>query len=275
LCLLVLAPGGGLGAPGPSRGGSSGSPSQRFLTFGVLPIQSPTKLAGMFMPLSDGISHALGQPVEFVTAPSFGTFMKRVMHRRYDLIYLNPLLFTRARKAGYHAIVKVAREPFTGILVVRRDSHLHKLAPNSLPSGLSIGFPDPNAYAATVMTTHYMEKLGIDVKHTFDVRYFGSQNSAIMAVYAGLVNIAGTWWPSLRSMPKHVRDRLRVIAETPPQPQMPIAVRDDMPASKVQALRQYLTGLTGTAAGRRVLKRLGFSHGFTTTDDQEYAKVSR
>lgn len=248
---------------------------QHYLAFGVLPLQSPTKLAGMFMPLVEGIQQSLGQPVEFVTAPSFATFMRRVMAGRYDFVYLNPLLLKRASKAGYRAIVKVAREPFTGILVVRRDSPLHNLNPATLPRGLRIGFPDPNAYAATVMTTQYMEKLGIDVKREFSVKYFGSQNSAIMAVYAGLVDVAGTWWPSLRSMPARIRKGLRVIAETPPQPQMPIAVRNNMSPVRVRKLTRYLTSLTHTRSGRRILKHLGFAHGFAPTDNSEYAKVGQ
>ena len=265
--LLVVLPVQGLYAA-PDR-------QAHFLAFGVLPIQSPTKLAGMFMPLVEGIQKALGQPVEFVTAPSFATFMKRVMAGRYDFVYLNPLLLKRAEKAGYHAVAKVAREPFTGILVVRRDSPLHKLNPATLPKGLRIGFPDPNAYAATVMTTQYMKKLGIDVHRDFSVKYFGSQNSAIMAVYAGLVDVAGTWWPSLRSMPPRVRKGLRVIAETPPQPQMPIAVRSGMAPQRVRKLTRYLTSLTHSASGRRVLRHLGFKHGFAAANDSEYAKVGQ
>ncbi len=265
--LLVVMPVRGLHAA-PDR-------QAHFLAFGVLPLQSPTKLAGMFMPLMEGIQKALGQPVEFVTAPSFATFMKRVMDRRYDFVYLNPLLFRRARKAGYHAIVKVAREPFTGILVVRRDSPLHSLNPATLPKGLRIGFPDPNAYAATVMTTQYMQKLGIDVHREFSIKYFGSQNSAIMAVYAGLVDVAGTWWPSLRSMPPRVQKALRVIAETPPQPQMPIAVRSGMAPERVRKLTRYLTSLTRSPAGRRILRHLGFKHGFAPASDREYAALSQ
>lgn len=260
----------------PARGAPAGPERQpHFLAFGVLPLQSPTKLAGMFMPLVEGIQTALGQPVEFVTAPSFATFMKRVMARRYDFVYLNPLLLRRAEKAGYHAVAKVAREPFTGILVVRRDSPLHSLNPATLPKGLRIGFPDPNAYAATVMTTQYMKKLGIDVHREFSIKYFGSQNSAIMAVYAGLVDVAGTWWPSLRSMPPDVQKALRVIAETPPQPQMPIAVRSGMAPERVRKLTRYLTSLTHSASGRRILQHLGFKHGFAAADDSEYAKVGQ
>lgn len=253
---------------------AAGAQSPRnYYRFGVLPLQSPTKLAAMFMPLIEDLQAALGRPVQFVTAPSFSQYMRRVKKREYDIIYLNPLLYTDARRVGYRAIAKVAQEPFTGILVVRKDGPIQKLDPKHLPHGLRIGFPDPNAFAATVMTRQYMRKLGINVAKDFQIHYFGSQDSALMALYSGLVDITGTWRPSLRSMPAHVRKDLRIIAETPPQPQMPIAVRSNMPKKDIRLITDRLLTLTHTARGRAALKALGFKDGFVRATDAEYRGV--
>lgn len=241
--------------------------------FGVLPLQSPNKLAEMFLPLAQALSARLGRPVQFVTAPSFSTFMERVSHRDYDILYLNPLLCARAREHGYHVVAKVAGEPFTGILVVRKDSRLKDMNPADLPAHLRIGFPDPGAYAATVMTRRYLTRLGIDVDRRFQVKYFGSQDSALMALYSGLVDVAGTWKPSLRSMPQDVRNDLRVIAETLPEPQMPIAVRNDMPQADANAIVEVLTKLSNTRDGRAILARMELPQGFVAANDQEYDKV--
>ncbi len=241
--------------------------------FGVLPLQSPNKLASMFLPLAKALEDRLHRPVQFVTAPSFSVFMQRVAQREYDIVYLNPLLCAEAQKSGYHAVVKIAGEPFTGILVVRRDSNITELAAHRLPPGLRLGFPDPGAFAATVMTRRYLETLGIPVDKDFEVKYFGSQDSVLMALYSGLVDIAGTWKPSLRSMPKHIQQALRIIAETPPQPQMPIAVRDDMPTADAKTVAEVLVDLSSTPDGRRILRGMELPQGFVYTDDSEYAKV--
>lgn len=241
--------------------------------FGVLPLQSPNKLAEMFLPLAKALSARLGRPVQFVTAPSFSSFMERVSHRDYDILYLNPLLCARAREHGYHVVAKVAGEPFTGILVVRKDSHLKDMDPGDLPAHLRIGFPDPGAYAATVMTRRYLTRLGINVDQRFQVKYFGSQDSALMALYSGLVDVAGTWKPSLRSMPQDVRNDLRVIAETLPEPQMPIAVRNDMPQADANAIVEVLTKLDRTHGGRAILARMELPQGFVAANDREYDKV--
>ncbi|MEJ2478791.1 MAG: phosphate/phosphite/phosphonate ABC transporter substrate-binding protein [Acidihalobacter sp.] len=253
---------------GPSR------PSQgRWLRFGVLPLQSPTKLAEMFMPLAVYLQDRLHRPVQFVTAPNFSTFMRRVAANEYDIVYLNPLLFAQAEQHGYRAVAKVAGEPFTGILVVRRQSPIRRVTPAEFDQGLTIGFPDPRAYAATVMTRSYLRQRGIDVDKCCRVRYFGSQDSALVALDSGIVDVAGTWWPSLRSMPASVRANLRVIAETPPQPQMPIALSVKLPAELQRKITKDLLALAKTPRGRKVLDRLGFPDGFAPTSNADYAKV--
>jgi len=243
------------------------------LRFGVLPLQSPTKLAGMFLPLTEYLGRQLGRPVQFVTSSSFSGFMEKVARREYDIIYLNPMLYARSRQYGYRVIVKVASEPFTGILVVRKSGLIQNLTADSVPAGLRIGFPDPGAYAATVMVREYLDSIGIDVDRQLQVQYFGSQDSAILALYNGLVDITGTWRPSLRSMPEAVRDDLRIVAETPSQPQMPIAVRDDLPAEEIDRLYRALLGLAEFGEGQMIVKQMGFKRGFEPAADAEYLEV--
>jgi phosphonate transport system substrate-binding protein len=125
------------------------------------------------------------------------------------------------------------------------------------------------------MTRRYLESLGIPVDKDFDVKYFGSQDSVLMALYSGLVDVAGTWKPSLRSMPKHIQQSLRIIAETPPQPQMPIAVRDDMPAEDTKTIVNVLIELRDTPAGQQILRGMNLPQGFVRSEDSQYAKVSR
>lgn len=246
-----------------------------YLRFGVLPLQSPTKLAGMFLPLTGYLGQQLGRPVQFVTSSSFSVFMEKVAQREYDIIYLNPMLYGRSRQSGYRVIAKVASEPFTGILVTRNSGPIQALSADSLPAGLRIGFPDPGAFAATVMVRNYLNSIGIDVDRQMQVQYFGSQDSAILALHNGLVDIIGTWRPSLRSMPQAVRENLRIIAETPPQPQMPIAVRDDLPAEDIDRLYRALVGLAETEQGQEIVKQMGFKRGFEPAADEEYLEVSQ
>lgn len=94
-----------------------------------------------------------------------------------------------------------------------------------------------------------------------------------MALYSGLVDIIGTWRPSLRSMPDNVRNQLRIIAETPPQPQMPIAVNSALSNRVRQHIKACLLNLRRSEQGRMALNALGFKAGFVAAADAEYRGV--
>ena len=66
-----------------------------------------------------------------------------------------------------------------------------------------------------------------------------------------------------------------MIAETPPQPQMPVAVRDDMPSAESRRLVSLLTHLDDSEAGRHALEALGFRQGFAQASDAEYLEIGR
>src|SRR3569832_791209 len=165
-------------------GTPSAGADQGVYRLGVLPLQSPNKLAVMFLPLAEALSERLGRPVQFVTAPSFSAFMTRVSEKNYDILYLNPLLCSRALEHGYHVVAKVGGEPFTGILVVRRDSPLKELDPAQLPPRLRIGFPDPGAYAATVMTRRYLSQQKNNKKQKNQNKNNNTQKTTQKALYS-------------------------------------------------------------------------------------------
>jgi phosphonate transport system substrate-binding protein len=74
-------------------------------------------------------------------------------------------------------------------------------------------------------------------------------------------------------MPEHVRRQLHIIAETKPQPQMPIAIRSDMPVTDIQRIKTCLLNLSHTKRGRKTLEALGFKGGFVQANDAEYLGV--
>ena len=57
------------------------------------------------------------------------------------------------------------------------------------------------------------------------------------------------------------------------QPQMPIAVKANMPEQEVQRITHCLLTLTKTDKGRKALAALGFKNGFIQANDAEYLGV--
>ncbi len=244
----------------------------RPLRFGVLPLQSPVALARLFIPLCAHLAKALHRPIVFATAPDFRRFMARAKRGRYDVVFLNPYLYRQLH--GYRAVARIKGVPFIGLLIARRGAAIGPLTPQIL-KGRSIAFPDPDAFAATLMVKEYLRARGVIVDTEMRPVYLRSQDSVILAVARGLVDLGGTWPWSLDQEPAAIRAEVRILARTPPGPEMPIAVRDSLSPATVRALQKALTGLTGSAAGRRILRRLRIPAGFAIATPSDYAKVPR
>lgn len=242
----------------------------RPLVFGVLPLQSPVLLAHMFIPLCRRLSRVLQRPVVFATAPDFTRFTKRARHGRYDLIFTNPYLYRQT--TGYRAVARIKGLPFVGLLITRRGTGRVPLRVAAL-RGRSIAFPDPRAFAATLMVERYLRARGIVVARDMRPVYLRTQDSVILAVARGLVDYGGTWPWSLAHTPADIRTRIAVVARTAAEPEMPVAVRSDLPAPLAQRIAAALIALKEDRPGRRVLRGLGIPEGFVAARPSDYAHI--
>ncbi|MHB8253305.1 MAG: phosphate/phosphite/phosphonate ABC transporter substrate-binding protein [Acidiferrobacter sp.] len=246
--------------------------SLRPLRFGVLPLQNPVSLAHLFIPLCERLAKALGRPVIFATAPDFTRFMTRANEHRYDILFLNPYLYRQLH--GYRAVARIKGLPFVGLLITHRGSAIRSLSPKGL-AGRTIAFPDRRAFAATLMVKEYLRARGVIVDEDMRPIYLRTQDSVILAVARGLVDLGGTWPWSLAREPASIRDQVRILARTKPGPEMPIAVRDTLSVGTARAIRHALVGLSHDPAGMKILRRLGIPEGFAAASPREYAGVPR
>ncbi|MBI5286654.1 MAG: phosphate/phosphite/phosphonate ABC transporter substrate-binding protein [Deltaproteobacteria bacterium] len=239
------------------------------IVFGVVPFQSPSKSARMFMPLADYLSEKTVLKVDFVVAPDFKVYQERMERGEYDITFSNPFQYIVANsKAGYIAFAKVAREPFTGIILVRRDSGIKGVEELR---GKTIAFAYPTAWAAAVQTRKWLEvNYGIDYYRDMKPRFVGSHDSAILAVFTRVTDAAGAIPHEFRTMNEKVKRELVVIGETTPHPQMPFAHHPRLDKGIVEKIKRTLLALDrSTPEGRKILDALE-REGFEEADDKEY-----
>ena len=244
----------------------------RPLRFGVLPLQNPVSLAHLFIPLCERLAKALGRPVIFATAPDFTRFMTRANDHRYDIIFLNPYLYRQVH--GYRAVARIKGLPFRGLLITHRGSRIRSLSPSEL-AGRTIAFPDRRAFAATLMVKGYLRARGVIVDRDMRPIYLRNQDSVILAVARGLVDLGGTWPWSLAQEPLSIRSQIRILARTKAGPEMPIAVRDSLSGATVKAIVGALVGLNHDPEGVKILQHMGILKGFAVASPRDYANVPR
>ncbi|MBI5683054.1 MAG: phosphate/phosphite/phosphonate ABC transporter substrate-binding protein [Deltaproteobacteria bacterium] len=248
--------------------------SQDRIILGVVPFQSPSKTAEMFIPLADYLTRKTGIQIDFAVAKDFKIYQERMERGEYDITFSNPFQYIVANsKAGYTAFAKVAEEPFTGIILVRRDSEIKKV--ENL-KGKTIAFAYPTAWAAAVQTRKWLEKkYNIDYYRDMKPLFVTSHDSAILTVYTRMADAAGAIPHEFQTMDEHIKNDLIIIGETPPHPQMPFAYHPRVSQSAVLKIKNALMALDkSTTEGKKVLEALG-RNGFESADDRDYDVVRK
>lgn len=224
----------------------------RTLSFGIVPQQSATELARVWIPVLALVAERSRLPLRFATAPDIPTFEKRLAAGTYDLAYMNPYHYTVFKqKPGYEAMAKEKGRALRGIVVVRKESSFKELAQLA---GKELAFPAPASFAATVLVRAELERRRI----AYTPRFVNSHESVYLNVVKGLLPAGGGIPRTLQTMDAEVRDQLRVLWTTPDYTPHAFAAHPRVAPADVAAVRDAMVSLEADPRGRAALEGIGF-----------------
>lgn len=242
------------------------SDSTEILTFGVVPQQSASKLARLWVPVLGYLGRGAGLDIKFATAPDIPEFERRLAAGAYDLAYMNPYHYTVfSREPGYRAFAKSKGQLLKGILVVRNDSQIRD--PSDL-GGATLAFPAPAAFAASVLTRAYLTEQGI----AFTPRFVASHDSVYLGVVKGLYAGGGGVVRTFESIDPAVRDQLRILWTTKGYTPHAFAAHPRVSAEAVKRLTDAMVAMSRTDEGRALLAPLSIE-GFEAAKDSDWEDV--
>ncbi|MFK7997903.1 MAG: phosphate/phosphite/phosphonate ABC transporter substrate-binding protein [Granulosicoccus sp.] len=222
-------------------------------TFGIVPQQSAKKLAQLWTPVLQHLSEVSGMEIKFVTARDIPTFEKRLAAGEYDFAYMNPYHFTVFNEQpGYVAMAHQSEKRIKGIVVVRKDSKAQDL---TALEGQRMAFPSPAAFAATILPTANLAKMGVNI----DTKYVSSHDSVYMAVSRGLLPAGGGIVRTFNKTDPAVKDTLRILWTSTGYTPHAFAAHPAVPSADREALASALVGIAETEQGRELLTALGFA----------------
>jgi phosphonate transport system substrate-binding protein len=243
--------------------------------FAVHPLHNPTQLARAYQPLMDHLNRLLPKGrVVLEASQDYQAYERKFRAREPHVLLPNPWQTIEAIKVGYRVIATAGENSdFRGVFLVRRDSSLRH--PKDV-KGKTLSYPSRTALAAAMMPQLFLQQAGLNVVKDTKSVYVGSQESSIMNVHQGLVDVGVTWIPPWRlfqkEQPELARD-LKVIWETPSLVNNSVMVRDDVPEDVVLALTQSLLGLSTSDSGQQVLSA-SFTKAFYPATNADYEPVS-
>lgn len=238
----------------------------RTLTVGIVPQQSASELARVWIPVLGALSERAGLSLRFATAPDIPAFEKRLAAGAYDVAYMNPYHYSVfAQKPGYVAFAKEKGRRLRGLVVVRKDSTIKDMKELA---GQQIAFPAPAAFAATVLVRAEFERMGVPITPVF----VKSHESVYLNVAQRQIGAGGGITRTLQTMDAPVRDELRVLWQTKDYTPHAFAAHPRVPADDLQALRAAMLTADSDPKMRSVLEGIGFK-GFEVAQDAEWNDV--
>lgn len=244
--------------------------------FAVHPLHNPQKLHEVFNPLMQYLEARIpGARFEMEASRDYAAFEGKLKSREVAFALPNPYQALLAERHGYRIFAKMERdEDFRGILLVRRDSGIERVADLK---GKTVAYPAPTALAAAMLPQHFLASRGLDMNQDIKNRYVGSQESSILAAYHRQAAAGATWPPPWRAFQKdHPKEaaQLRVAWRTPSLPNNAFVVRDDVPAAIADRVREVLLHMPEDAEGRAILAAMEFG-AIVPADSATYEPVRR
>jgi phosphonate transport system substrate-binding protein len=165
-------------------------------------------------------------------------------------------------------LVRDGQVPLEGILVVRKDSAVRRVADLN---GATVAFPAPNAFAASLLPRALLARDGVRITPLYVRTHSNVYRSVILGSSRAGGGVNKTW---LQERPE-VRQQLRVLWHTPPFPAHPFSASSKVPAPLRQTVQAGFLQLGGTVQGRQLLAQVQMTRVVKADHGRDYAPLTR
>ena len=236
------------------------------ITFGIVPQQSASRLASIWVPICKYLSKHTGVTINFKTAPNIPEFEKRLEKGEYDISYMNPYHYVYFHKhIGYQAFAKAKNRSINGIIVAHKDSKIKTLADLS---GKEIAFPSPAAFAASILPRAELSQKNI----IFTPKYVSSHDSVYKNVSKKFAIAGGGIKRTFNSFTKSERDNLVIIWKTKSYTPHALAHHPSMQLKIISKIQNAFEEFANSQNGRYLLKPLKIE-GFEYASNKDWDDI--
>jgi phosphonate transport system substrate-binding protein len=250
--------------------------------------KAPVKLIMSFVPSGDtqqiitggeAIERLLegktGYEIDTNVATSYAAVVEAMGAGNADIGWLNTFGYILAHeKYGVDVILATVRfgQPYyTGQIIAGADTGIETLADLK---GKTMCWVDPLSTSGYVIPRVMLQAEGIDPDADFaNVVEAGSHNNVVIAVYNGDCDAGATFVDARGSVESDfpdVKDKVKVIAESPQIPNDTVSVRADLDPEIVETIKSALLEISQTDEGKAALEEVYEINELTAVDDSFY-----
>ena len=226
---------------------SAANPEGASYSFGVLPQRSALLTAQYWNPILEYITRQTGVTLVLKVARSGLVSTQGIERGELDFLYSNHFFQPRLSAGGYHVILKPRSQSIKSQIVTLEKSNIHGLEDLKEQP---VGFPSKSAFVGYAVPMDYLLRQGI-VVHPF----FGGNQEGIMGqLQAGKVVAAGVNDQVMHLFAQREHVNYRVLWESPPYENLPIAVHPRVISAVVKAVQNALATMHDSSQGNAVLE---------------------
>ncbi len=245
----------GLSAWGqPGWGAGAGHAKRERLQFGVVPYLPARRLVAFYSPLLPVLEKTLGQPVDIVSAPSYGAHLQRLRAGDYDVIADSLFLSRIAQRDLGHVPLVRTRAQLEPVLVVPAQGGVTRLADLA---GRAVCLTDRLA-ALSVIGLRYLRDQGLVPGQQLKLVVSGSHANSLNRMLAGEAAAAIVSRTTLKQVAPDMAQRVQVLLTFPPALSAVVYHVAPSLAAKASALSQALLHFANkTPEGQAFIEALG------------------
>lgn len=243
---------------------------ERRYTLSVVPQFPAVEIHRSWSPVVERLQRGSGLHLDLKTHAGIPAFEEDFLQGRSDFAYMNPYHAVMARRAqGYVPLVRDSTQQLAGILLVRQDSSYKSV--KELDGG-DLAFPAPNAFGASL----YMRALlSEEERIRFRPTYVSTHTNVMRHVLLGQVAAGGAIGATFAKEPPEVRERLRVLYETPGVAPHPLVAHPRVPARDREALAAALLQLGQEAESAALLQAIQMPRPVRADYARDYRPLER
>lgn len=246
------------------------------LSMGIIPAEDNAEQVREFEPVADYVGEQLGVEVELFTATDYSGIIEAMRSEEVDLAWYGPLSYVLASEVADAEAVAVqiteegATDPtYKSLMITKADSDIQNI--KDLEGG-TFSFVDPASTSGNLFPRKAFDEAGMDpAKDLADTIYAGGHDASALAVKNGKVDggaVANTVLENMLAEGVVKDGEVRVIHESQPIPESPIAVRAGLQGETKDKIQKVFVNMTPEDAGAESLGSEAV--GYVEAKDSDY-----
>lgn len=216
-------------------------------SFGVLSQRSALLTAQHWNPILEYVQRKSGVQLDLKIARSAPESNEATERGEYDFVYSNTIFQPKMAKANYQVILRPRDEAITGQIVTLEDSPIKTLKDLD---NKEVGFPSQAAFVGYAVPMDALLRQGIRATPVWG----GNQEGIMGQLKAGRVVAAGVNNQVMKSFALRENLAYRVLWESKPFHNLPVAAHPRVPAAVVKAVQQAIDGMEVDPEGQVILE---------------------